>query len=84
MVDPYLTSSTIAAMCNITYRKIYLKKDAIGVVPILGYMSVSLFAFGGIFCQSLVGPFSIFVSLFCILRKILSVFLQSRPCICSR
>ncbi len=42
-VDPYLTSSTIAAACNVTYRKNYLKKDAIGVVPVLGYRSVSLF-----------------------------------------
>jgi len=36
-VDPFLKSLTIASACNIVFRKLFLKKDTIGIIPNNGY-----------------------------------------------
>ena len=36
-LDPFLTSLTIASACNKVFRKHYLKKNIIGIIPHGGY-----------------------------------------------
>ena len=36
-VDPFLVSITIAAYCNLIFRRNYMVKDSIGIIPCNGY-----------------------------------------------
>jgi len=36
-VDPFEKSLTIASACNIVFRKLFLKRDTIGIIPANGY-----------------------------------------------
>jgi len=36
-IDPFITSLTISSVCNKIYRKLFMKKDSIGIIPFHGY-----------------------------------------------